>query len=157
MLHATPRHARTTALVAAAGLLGLTAACAPTTTMNAYAPSDGVRVDLTGELRGVNLLVLAAEEGGEGHLHGALANHTDGAVTFTLAVDGTAPVRVEVDPASTVFLGTEDGEEVVLGSVPEAPGSFLDATLEVGGESQDFQLPVLDGTLAEYSELVPQG
>lgn len=153
-MHATPRHARATALLAV-GLLGLTA-CAPTMTLNAYAPSDGVRVDLTGELRGVNLLVVAAEEGGEGQVHGALANHTDETVTFTLAVDGTAPVRVEVEPASTVYLGTEDGEDVVLDSVPEAPGAFVDATLEAAGESKDFQLPVLDGTLAEYTDSVPQ-
>lgn len=153
-MHATPRHARTIALLAV-GLLGLTA-CAPSMTINAYAPSDGVRVDLTGALRGVNLLVVAAEEGGEGQVHGALANHTSETVTFVLTADGAAPVRVEVDPSSTVYLGTEGGEDVVLGSVAEAPGAFLDATLEAAGESKDFQLPVLDGTLDEYSDSVPR-
>ncbi len=151
----TPRHARTTALLAV-GLLGLTA-CAPTMTLNGYAPSDGTRVDLSDSLRAVNLLVVASEQGGEGNVQGALANHTDEAVTFTLTVDGAAPVRIEVDPASTVFLGGDGGEEVVLGTVAEAPGAFLDAAIEAGGESKQFQLPVLDGTLAEYADLVPQG
>ncbi|QAY69173.1 hypothetical protein [Xylanimonas protaetiae] len=153
-MHRTPRHARTIALLAAAGVLALTA-CSPTTTINPYAPSDGVRVDLSNDLRGVNLLVVAAEQGGEGVVHGAFANHTDETVTFTLTVDGAAPVEVDVDPSSTVTVGTEDGEQVVLDAVAEAPGSFVDATLEAGGESRQFQLPVLDGTLDEYKDSVP--
>ncbi|ACZ31966.1 hypothetical protein Xcel_2960 [Xylanimonas cellulosilytica DSM 15894] len=154
-MHRTPRTARTIAL-AAAGLLALTA-CAPALTINAYAPSDGTRVDLTNELRGLNLLILAAEQGGEGLVQGALANRTGGTVTFTLTVDGAAPVEVEVDPATTVYLGTADGEQVLLDTVAKAPGTFLEATLDADGESASFQLPVLDGTLPEYAGSVPQG
>jgi hypothetical protein len=64
-------------------------------------------------------------------------------------------VRVEVEPASTVYLGTEDGEDVVLDSVAKAPGAFVDATLEAAGESKDFQLPILDDTLDQYTPPSP--
>ncbi|GAB2467487.1 hypothetical protein [Xylanimonas ulmi] len=142
-------------VLAAAGALTL-GACAPAMTAHEYAPSDGSRVTVTSELRGVNLLVVAAQEGGEGAVQGALVNHTDQAETFTLAVDGAAPVRVTVEAAQTVYLGTADGEQVTLDAVAKAPGSFLPATLEVGGQSQEFQLPVMDAAAPEYADVAPE-
>ncbi|WP_425955999.1 hypothetical protein [Xylanimonas sp. McL0601] len=149
------RPVRTAALIAAAGVLALSA-CAPAMTINPYSPSDGTRVDVTDALRGVNLLVVAVAQGGSGAVEGALVNRTDESQTFTLTVDGASPVRVTVDPAQTVTLGTDGGEDVVLDTVAEAPGSYLDASLDVAGQSKDFKLPVLDGTLPEYEGAVPQ-
>ncbi|QAY63648.1 hypothetical protein ET495_10770 [Xylanimonas allomyrinae] len=150
------RHARPAALVTAAVAALTLGACAPTMTATPYSPSDGTRVDVSDALRGVNLLVVAAEEGGEGAVQGALVNRTDGPLTFTLTVDGASPVRVPVPAAQTVTLGTDDGVDVVLDAVAKAPGSYLTATLEVAGTSQDFQLPVLDGTLPEYAGSLPR-
>jgi hypothetical protein len=151
----TARPVRTAAIVAAAAGAFALSACSPTTTINPYAPSDGARVDLTDHLRGANLLVVAGEQGGPGTLEGALVNRTAEDQSFTLTIEGSAPVRIDVAPAQTVYLGTEQGEQVRLDAVAAAPGAFLPATLEVGSESKDFQIPVLDGSLPEYASAVP--
>ncbi|MCL1871167.1 MAG: hypothetical protein FWF90_12240 [Promicromonosporaceae bacterium] len=149
-----PARTATALLVAAAGALGL-AACAPAMTEHEYSPSDGVRVDLTDQLRGVNLLVVAAAQGDEGALQGALVNNTASAETFTLTAEGASPVTLTVDPSTTVYLGGEDGEKLTLDTVSQAPGAFVKATLEAGQQTKEFELPVLDGTLSEYQSLIP--
>lgn len=146
---------RSAGALLAAVTLGL-AACSPTMTNVPYSASDGTRVDVTGDLRAVNLLVVAAEKGVEGAVQGALVNHTTEQQDFTLAVEGASPITMNVDPGATVYLGTEGGEEVLLDTVAEAPGSYLPATLEVAGESAELQIPVLDGTLPEYEDAVPR-
>lgn len=154
------RGARTIALaaVSATGAL-LLAACSPTTTTLNYDPSDGVGVSVLGEddtdLRGINLMVVAAAEGEQGNVLGALANKTSEDVSFTLEAPGASPVTLDVPAGGTVYLGTESGEAVSLDTVSAAPGDFLDAVLSVGGDSAEFQLPVLDGTLPEYADQVP--
>ncbi|MFD6445532.1 hypothetical protein ACFWEJ_10530 [Promicromonospora sp. NPDC060204] len=154
------RGARTTAVAAvlAAGAL-LLAACAPTTTTKPYDPSDGVGVSVLGEedtdLRGINLMVVSAAEGEAGNVLGALANETADDASFTLQAPGAAPVIVEVPAGGTVYLGTETGEAALLDTVGAAPGNYLDATLTVGTDTKEFQLPVLDGTLSEYADYLP--
>ncbi|MFI6425730.1 hypothetical protein [Promicromonospora sp. NPDC050880] len=154
------RGARTIALaaVSATGAL-LLAACSPTTTTLNYDPSDGVGVSVLGEenrdLRGINLMVVSAAEGEAGNVLGALANQTAEDAAFTLEAPGAAPVTLDVPAGGTVYLGTETGETVALDTVGAAPGEYLDAVLTVGADSKEFQLPVLDGTLPEYAELLP--
>ncbi|MDO8143887.1 MULTISPECIES: hypothetical protein [unclassified Isoptericola] len=152
------RSARTARSALAAGVaVGALAlgACAPITTQMGYAPSDGTRVDFEDtQVRGLNLLVIATEEGGDGNLLGALANNSDEDVEFTLTASGAAPVTVPVPAEETVYLGT-DGEETLLGPVDTIPGGTLEATLEVAGQSETFYLPVFDGTLPEYADYLP--
>ncbi|WP_369369953.1 hypothetical protein AB1046_14200 [Promicromonospora sp. Populi] len=154
------RGARTIAVaaVSAAGAL-LLAACAPTTTTLTYDPSDGVGVSVLGEeqtdLRGINLMVISAAEGEAGNVLGALANETADDVSFTLEAPGASPVTVAVPAGGTVYLGTETGQAVQLDTVDAAPGEYVTATLTVGADSRDFELPVLDGTLPEYADYLP--
>jgi hypothetical protein len=154
------RGARTIAVaaVSAAGAF-LLAACAPTTTTLTYDPSDGVGVSVLGEenrdLRGINLMVVSAAEGEPGNVLGALANESDNDASFTLEAPGASPVTVDVPAGGTVYLGTETGEAVQLDAVGAAPGDYLDATLSVGSDSTEFQLPVFDGTLPEYADHLP--
>ncbi len=54
-------------------------------------PSDGLRVDLTSELRGLNLLVVTAEDGEPGALVGAFANDSTEDVEFDVTPEGGAP------------------------------------------------------------------
>ncbi|WP_275005676.1 hypothetical protein [Promicromonospora iranensis] len=156
------RGARTIALaaVSATGAL-LLAACSPTTTTLNYDPSDGVGVSVLGEenrnLRGINLMVVSAAEGEAGNLLGALANETAEDASFTLEAPGASPVTVDVPAGGTVYLGTESGEAVELDAVGAAPGNYVAATLTVGSDSKEFQLPVFDGTLPEYADYVPAG
>lgn len=151
------RPARTTLAVAGAvaGAL-LLGACAPITTQMAYAPSDGVRVDFEdADVRGLNLLVVSAAEGEQGAVLGALANKTAEDVEFILTTPGAGPVNIAVPANDTVYLGTEDGVDVMLGTIATIPGGYLDATLSAAGATEEFALPVFDGTLPEYADYVP--
>jgi hypothetical protein len=148
------RPARPIAVVGAlaAGTL-LLGACAPVTTELGYAPSDGTRVNFEGSSsRGLNLMVVTAEEGAQGRVLGALSNASADDVDFVLTTDGAAPVTVNVPAHDTVYLGTEDGEEVVIDTVATIPGGYLDATLAAGDLSTDFAIPVFDANLPEYAE-----
>jgi hypothetical protein len=150
------RSARTGVIAAsaAAGAL-LLAACAPTTTTLPYAPSDGARVNISDEVRGLNLMVVSEGDGAEGAVLGALANDSAEDVTFVLEAEGAAAVTVPVAAQQTVYLGTEDGIEALLDTVVAAPGGDLEASLTAGDVTREFFLPVLDGTLPEYADYLP--
>lgn len=154
------RRATTTARVAAvaasaaAGALLLTA-CSPVTTNLDYDPSDGVRVELSRDLHGSNLMVVSEGDGAPGNVLGALTNRSSDPATFTLEAEGAAALEIEVGPRTTVFLGTADGEEAQLDAVDTAPGTHLAATLSAGDTAQEFDLPVFDGTLPEYQDYLP--
>jgi hypothetical protein len=150
------RPARTGVVAAsvAAGAL-LLAACSPQTTTLPYAPSDGVRVDLTDTARANNLMVLSHGDGAEGAVFGALTNSSSEQVTFTLEVEGADTVSVPVDARSTVTLGGENGEELMLSAVDTIPGGYLPATLSAGDAVEEISIPVFDDTLPEYAEYVP--
>ncbi len=161
MSRSARRPARTVvaAASAATGAL-LLAACSPTTTVLPYAPSDGARVNLTDNVRGLNLLVASAGEGMPGTILGALANDSSEPVEFELAAEGTEPLVVTVPAGETVFLGSgaEDGEsiEALIDEVATVPGGDLEATLSGAGAEEEFPLPVFDGTLPEYAPYVPE-
>jgi hypothetical protein len=153
---ARPARPAVVAAGAAAASVLLLGACAPVTTELGYAPSDGTRVDFADvDARGLNLMVLAAAEGTEGALFGALDNSSAEDMTFTLTATGSAPVTVTVPAQETVYLGTEDGEQVALDAVAAGPGSNLQATLTAGDATEEFYLPVFDSTLPEYAPYVP--
>ena len=136
--------------------VAVTAACSPIETDRPYSPSDGLRVNLTDDLRGLNLMVVSGGEGEPGALIGAFANESTQDEVFEIAPDGGAGLTVPVDAGSTVYLGTEDGFDAQFGSVDVPPGGVLPVTVSVSsGEEQTLSLPVLDGTLEEYAHLLP--
>jgi hypothetical protein len=141
------------ALVAAAVLSGCSATN-PITTEMAYAASDGVRATL-GDLTAENLLLVAAAADSPGALQGALTNRGDDPLTVEVATDDAAEL-VFVPAGGTVLLGGESGDEVVL-DTPGAPGSTVEMTLTTDAAgTETVQVPVLDGTLPEYADLVPE-
>jgi hypothetical protein len=141
---------------AVAGLGLVLAGCSatnPDTTTRDYAASDGVDLTL-GDLDLGNLLVLAAEEGAPGTLLGSVTNTGSDATTVQIGLADDA-TSVEVGPGETVLLGP-DQEAVDLAAVPVAPGALVD--LAVGSEvdgTTTVRVPVLDGTLEQYADLVP--
>jgi hypothetical protein len=136
--------------------VALASACSPIETNRPYSPSDGLRVDLTSELRGLNLLVVSAEDGEPGALVGAFANDSTEDVEFDVTPEGGAPVTIPVAAGETVYLGAEDGFDAQIGRVDAAPGAMLPVTVSTTtGEEQTLSLPVLDGTLEEYAHLLP--
>jgi hypothetical protein len=152
-----PRTAATTA--AAVAVLALTGCSAtnPITTAEAYNVVDGVQARLTDTVAAQNLLVFTAEEGAPGTMTGALANQGREDVEVTLEIDGADPVTIDVPARGTVLLGGDDGEEVELDSVDAVPGGLLTVTVSTTeGGSLALQVPVFDGSLPEYEDLVPE-
>jgi hypothetical protein len=142
------------ALVLAAALAGCSATN-PITTAEAYAASDGVRVEL-GDLTGENLLVVAAAADEPGALQGALTNRGTDTVTVTLSTTADSSRDIRVPAGSTVLLGGSEGRDVLL-TTPDAPGAVTALTLSTGpAGSLAVEIPVLDGTLPEYTDLVPE-
>ncbi len=148
--------------VASAALLAGCSATNQITTVDDYPPSDGVAITVD-EVRALNLLVLAEEEGGPGLLVGALTNNSGEDTTVTLAVDGAEPVDVDVPSAGTVLLGGGGGatvgrygaQDVAIASVATVPGGLTDVTVSTpAGGSSVVRVPVLDGTLPEYAPLL---
>jgi hypothetical protein len=148
-----------------AGAALATAGCAPITTQQTYSPSDGVLVAIGEEVRASNLLILTSGEGEPGALVGALTNRTDQPTLVTVTV-GAESVDIPVDPGATVLLNAPDApeadrlavEQVTLQSVPAPPGAVADVELSTpSAGSVTVSVPVLDGTLEPYGELVPGG
>ncbi|WP_205693034.1 hypothetical protein [Cellulomonas sp. IC4_254] len=133
------------------------------TTERPYSASDGVRATL-GDLTAENLLIVAEAADAPGALQGALTNRGDDTLTVELSLEGSTE-RVRVESGATVLLGGGAGEggadgdqrEEVVFDTAGAPGSTVELTLstDAAGE-QTVPVPVLDGTLPEYADLVPE-
>lgn len=151
---------RTRTTVVASGLAVLTlAGCSatnPITTAEAYNVVDGVEMDLGGDVAARALLVLTSGEGEVGLLTGALTNQSREDVEVELAPEGGDPITLDVRAGTTLLLGNEDGEEVEIERVPVVPGSLMtiSATTPEGG-THEIRVPVFDGRLPEYADLVP--
>ena len=139
-----------------AGLALALSACSPITTDEPYAASDGIRAQV-GDLEVLNLMIVSASKGAEGRLLGAATSSSAEPDTLTIAAqDGSIDVPVTLGAGETVnFSGAED-EAILIDDVPVAPGANVLVTLmNSAGESVDVYVPVLDGTLAEYADVVP--
>ena len=148
-------------LAATAGLAVALSGCSATnqiTTRNDYAASDGVRSQL-GDVALGNLIVLTSAEGAPGTLIGSVTNGGQGDVEVTLGVgDGAGQGSIELAPGETVLLGPDQDVELEIDAVPAPPGAFVDVNVSSDqGGSSTVGVPVLDGTLPEYADLVPAG
>jgi hypothetical protein len=144
---------RLAALGAAVATAGGCALVDPQQADDLYAaPSEGVQVELTEQVRAENLLVVAEEEGGEGRLSGALVNDTAQDVRFVVVVAGEQ-LDVEVPARGTVLLGVDEPADVAV--VPAAPGSLAEVTLATTSQGAvTAGIPVLDGTLPHYADFL---
>ncbi len=164
MTRLRPRTARTAfAGLAVAAALALTGCSAtnPIQTQLDYPPSDGTAATV-GDLRVLNLIVIAQEEGGPGTLTGALANGAADDEDVTLLVGGEQAVDVTVPGRSTVLIGVTgthpryEAIDVRVTAVDTAPGGTTAVSVSTGsGGTVEIPVPVLDATLPEYADLVP--
>lgn len=146
------------ALLAASGLLA--AGCSttnPITTDVAYPPSHGLPVHISDRAGLVNLMVLTAEECGTGTLYGAAWNDNVVPVDVTVALaDGTVLGTVAVPARGTVTLGSRQEAQIRVPDVPVRPGAVMELTVSTDRGGQVVApVPVLDGTLPPYDQLVP--
>lgn len=149
--------------LAAAILLGASGCglFAPQGTTDQYAPSDGIDVDIA-DIAVRNLLLVASEDGEIFNVTFTGVNPSESPVSLTInfvSEDGAAEASGDflITPGSQFFGDLEGEVEPVLVSIPNlAAGQTVTAYLQVPGSTDvERQVPVLDGTLAEYAPLVP--
>jgi hypothetical protein len=123
-------------------------------TTEQYDPSDGVSADI-GALDLRNVLVVS-DDGEDGNLVMSVTNTGDDDVTLGVQVDGGETLEVDVDAGQTVSLGTEEEEPLLLEGIDTEPGGLLPIYFQYSGaEGAEIRVPVLDGRLPEYEDLVP--
>lgn len=124
-----------------------------------YSPSDGVNIPDSGPLQLRNVLIVTDEEGADGQLVAAIVNATSDTHTLTIEYgEGSAASseRIRVPANSTVSLGTEETEPLTLEGIDTKPGSNLPMFFQSGdAEGILFDVPVLDGALDYYGDLLP--
>ena len=151
-----PRMDRLVRGAAAIGAAALIAGCSlmtPIQTAELYNAGDGVRAEVGDGVRVENVMILAAEEGGEGHVFGALVNDTRAEVVIGLSVAGGG-IEMPVGPGESILLGVD--EPVIIPAVPAGPGSLVQATVTAAGfGTVPANVPVLDDTLAQYADYMP--
>jgi len=146
---------RAAAVALAALALAGCSAMNPITTQNHYAPSDGVQVQIGDDAKALNLLVVTTAKDAPAVLTGSLYNGGTEDLKITLSIDGTIVDTVPVPANSTVRLGTAEGQTLVQGASPAAPGGLAGVwigTLELG--TPQVQVPIVDGTLEEYAGII---
>lgn len=139
--------------ILSAGLAGC-GVVTPDMTAKDYAPGDGTMI-IIDDVRALNLMIVTEAEGEKGILLGAVANRGFTDQTASLTLDGAELFSQTVSAESTHLL--EDGEPIVVPSVPAAPGAVVDVTLSVDGAgSQVEPVPVVDGSLPAYAKVLEQ-
>ena len=137
-----------------AGATGCTFITPQSTTL-VYSASDGVNIAGSGPVVVRNAMIITNEDGTAGNFVGALVNESTSSQILTIEIEGLSPLRVEV-PADDIisFGGTTD--PLPVDGFSALPGSTVSVVFSSGGTSSDAtQVPVLDGTLSEYSDLAP--
>jgi hypothetical protein len=122
-------------------------------TTEKYDPSDGVSADI-GALDVRNILVVS-DDGDEGNLVFSVTNTGTDDATLQIQVAGE-DVEVDVDAGQTVSPGAGDEEPVLIERLDAEVGGLVPVFLTTeGAEGREVSVPVLDGRLPEYEDLVP--
>lgn len=145
----TTRAASALRAAALAGAVLLAASgCAlfsPVQTDYHYQPADGPSLD-TGDVELRNLVVVAAEKGGEGVLVGQAVNAATQAVDVQFSVGGATPAKRTV-PATSGDALSGTSSSVVLTDVPGGPGDVVQLSVVTPGSGQNIvTVPVLAPT-----------
>ncbi len=147
------------AAISALVLLGATGCTfiTPQSTEIQYSASDGVNIaDTDGPLEIRNAMIIATEDGSTGNLVAAIVNPTDKAATLTVEIEGLDPLTVRVGADDSISLGA-NAEPLRIDDLDTMPGATIKVYFQSGdatGSAAD--VPVLDGALSYYADLVPQ-
>lgn len=125
-------------------------------TTNAYSPSDGVSIDTTGgDVVVRNAFVIADEDGTVGNFVAAFVNEGDSATTVDIDVNGVQK-NLRVSAGELLSLGAGGNDPLRIDGLDAKPGTTVSVLITAGdGDAEPAQVPVLDGTLEEYADLVP--
>jgi len=126
-------------------------------TLHPYDPSDGVGVAI-GDVRLINVLVFT-EDGVDGNLSAAAVNTGDEDVELTIQYESGGDkidVEIEIPGGETVTLGSGDLGQLFLPEIDTPAGTYLPIYFQYGTTpGKQVSVPVLDGSLSEYENLMP--
>lgn len=125
-----------------------------TTTLQ-YTPSDGVQ-GTVGDVDVRNVFVVAADEDSPGTMVGSLVNNGSDDVTVTIVGESLSK-DVDVPAGAVVTLGPDGDESIEADEVGVVPGRHMRVQFSGGDDAVELAVPVLDGSLPEYADLVPTG
>ncbi|WP_084128881.1 hypothetical protein [Demequina sp. NBRC 110055] len=128
----------------------------PITTHKNYSASDGTQL-VVGDVSALNLIVLTEEVDAPATLIGTLINDSAEDVDLDISIDGQNTTNLTVPAGESVKLGPADGDTEVSGVAVAAPG--LIANVAFAADTVDVhavEVPVMDGTLPEYADLVAE-
>ena len=139
-----------------AGLSGCTLFAVQATQIE-YAPSDGSQATI-GQIKALNVIAIS-ENGEDISLLGTIVNRSTEDATVNIQItDSSRKESTEtgdVDARSSVFLGTEDGEQLTLHGLDFALGGLIDVYIQSGtDEGALMRVPVLPPEF-EYTGLEP--
>lgn len=156
---------RAASVVLASVVLLSTAGCtffAPQTTLKPYDPSDGVNTQI-GDVYIRNVLLLT-KDGSDASLLVNVVNETDNGVKVTFQYEGkdsdgvTGKVNDSIfaNPGVPTSFGGSNDPRIVFTGIDAKPGSLFPVFVQYGDETgKQLLVPVLDGTLKPYNELLP--
>ena len=150
--------ARAAAVVALAALVMTgVAACAPIASLKPYDASDGVSTTV-GQVKVLNALVLT-KSGNDGNLLFSAYNPTDESIQLNVQfADGSdrTTVRATLNPDTTTDFGYGKKGQFLLAGLDVKPGSLAHIYFQYGDEEgSQLTVPVLDGSLPQYQNLLP--
>ncbi|MBL0705920.1 hypothetical protein [Sinomonas cellulolyticus] len=149
---------------AAVGALALSGCSAvnPQETKSIVAAVPGVRGEI-GSLRVEDLTVVSSGGGSgsaslspdtPGRLAGTVFNGSSSPVSVSFSTQDSSTVQVTVPKNGEVMLGSAQGL-APLSRAGAIPGGMTTVTMDAGGTALKLQVPVVDGTLAQYRSLLP--
>ncbi|MGS0563151.1 DNA modification methylase [Microbacterium aurugineum] len=146
------------AALSALVLLGATGCTfiTPQSTKIEYPASDGVNIsDADGPIDVRNALVIATEDGSIGNFIAAVVNPTEESATLTISVGDGNDFKVTVPAGETKSLGADEEPLRIVG-LDTKPGATVEMHFQSGDSTGvKADVPVLDGSLPYYSDLVP--
>jgi hypothetical protein len=144
------------AAIAALVMLGV-AACAPIASLKHYDPSDGVSTTV-GQVKVLNALVLS-KSGANGNLLFSAYNPMDELIQLNVQYeDGTdrTTAHAALLPDTTTDFGYGKKGQFLLSGLDVKPGSLANIYFQYGDEAgSQVTVPVLDGSLPQYQNLLP--
>ncbi len=150
-------------LILAGALATATAGCtfvSEQATLIQYDPSDGVGATI-GDLAARNMIALISEDGTQISLLVSFINTGDSAVTVAVQSESDGePVTTtkSIEAGATDSYGNTGEAQFLIGNPGITAGALYPVYLQVGSEpGQQVLVPVLDGSLAAYADLVPAG
>ena len=158
------RRAASVVLASAVVLLS-TAGCtffAPQTTLKPYDPSDGVNTQI-GDVYIRNVLLLT-EDGNDASLLVNVVNETDNGQNVKFQYEGTdsdgttgkVDKSVFANPGTATSIGGHGNNQIVLTGINAKPGTLFPVFVQYGDQTgKQLLVPVLDGTIKPYDELLP--